>query len=65
MTYQYVNISFIVTGKNKVIMKSCNTLCKIKTGWLNGNEHFYKCCLKVIGSILGICITNIHSILLF
>ena len=59
MIYQYVNNLFIVTGKNKVIIKSCNTLCTIKTGWLSGNKHFHKCCLKVVGSIPGISITNI------
>ena len=48
-----------------MIIKSCNTLCTIKTEWLSDNKHFNKCCLEVIGSIPGICITIFYSILLF
>ena len=49
MTYQYVIILFIVTGKSEVIIKLFNTLCTIKTGWLSGNKHsFISVLLKLL-----------------
>ena len=40
VTYKYFIILFILQGESEVVIKSFNTLCTMRTGWLSGNNHF-------------------------